>query len=124
MTEQQKLTRPSPSGPGSDRESWVAYATQELGLPASDFADKTVWTRDKIIELVDAEPEGDGFEEGETPGVTVVSEEDATKLRKAPEGVAVVEHPGDVRDALDRATWAVPVEGGYAAENEILETEK
>jgi hypothetical protein len=126
MTEQQKLTRPPESGPGSDRASWVAFATQELDMPESDFADKTEWTRDKIIALLDSDPKAysEKDDEGNPTGVRVVPEADATRLRKAPEGVSVVESAKDVRDALDRRTWAVPVEGGYAAENEIAETEK
>jgi hypothetical protein len=126
MSDAQKLTRPPESGPGSAREAWVVYAAQELDLPESDFADKTAWTREKLIELVDSaggeSPEW--VEADEEAGVRVVPEEDATKLRKAPEGVRVAESPKDVKDALGRNAWAVPVEGGYAAENEITETEK
>lgn len=126
MTEAQKLTRPAPSGPGSDRDRWVAFAAQELDMSPSEFADKEEWPRDKIIALLDSSPEAysEKDEDGHPTGVRVVPEADATKLRKAPEGVAVVEEAKDVRDALDRRTWAVPVEGGYAAENEIAEVEK
>ena len=124
---QKRLTRPPESGPGSDRESWAAFAAQELEVPAEEFADRTEWTRDKIVKLLDSSPkayEAKDWEEDKAPGVRFVPEVDATKLRTAPEGVAVVENAADVRDALDRRTWAVPVEGGYAAENEIAEVEK
>jgi|SRR5687768_14831080 len=126
MTEQQKLTRPPESGPGSGREQWVAFAAQELGVSPHEFADKNEWTREKIIVLVDNDPKAfEGkHEDGTTSGVRVVPEADATKLRKAPEGVEVHETPKDVTDALGRTAWAVPVEGGYAAENEIAEVEK
>lgn len=126
MTDPQKLTRPPESGPGSDRESWVAFAAQELDIPASELADKTEWSRDKIIARLDSDPKAyEGKDEkGRRTGVRVVPEADATALREAPEGVEVHEEAKDVRDALDRRTWAVPVEGGYAAENEIAETEK
>jgi hypothetical protein len=123
MTEQQKLTRPPESGPGSDNNTWKAFAAQELGVDVSEFDGMK---REEVIALLDSSPKAfEGKDEdGEPTGVRVVPEADATKLRKAPEGVAVVEEAKDVRDALDRRTWAVPVEGGYAAENEIAEVEK
>ena len=96
---EQKLTRPPESGPGSDRESWVAFAAQELEVPASEFADKTEWTRDKIVKLLDSSPKAysDKDEDGHPTGVRVVPEADATKLRKAPKGVTVVgSAPGSV----------------------------
>lgn len=126
MTEQRKLTRPPESGPGSDRDSWVAFAAQELDVLPSEFADKEEWPRAKIVARLDGDPKAyEGKDEkGRQTGVRVVPEADATRLREAPEGVEVVEEAKDVRDALDRRTWAVPVEGGYAAENEIAETEK
>lgn len=126
MTEQQKLTRPPESGPGSDRDRWAAFAAQELDTSVSDFADRLEWTRDKIIARLDNDPKAysEKDEGGHPTGVRVVPEADATKLRKAPEGVRVEEEAKDVRDALDRRAWAVPVEGGYAAENEIAEVEK
>lgn len=120
--EQNKLQRPPPSGPGSGEEMWRAYAAQETGEDISEFA---AMTRGEIIALLDNTPEvfEGKHEDGTSSGVRVIPEADATKLREAPEGVVVVEAAADVEDALGRRTWAVPVAGGYAAENEIADAE-
>ena len=123
--EQNKLQRPPPSGPGSGIDMWRAYVAQETGEDISEFQDEVEWPRQKLIELVDSNPlvSGGKHEDGTPSGVRVIPEVDATQLREAPEGVAVVDDPADVEDALGRPTWAVPVAGGYAAENEILDAE-
>lgn len=123
MTEQQKLTRPPESGPGSDINAWIAFASQELDVPTSEFDGLK---RHEVIALLDSSPKASEAkdDEGRPTGVRVIPEADATKLREAPDGVTVVESAADVRDALDRRTWAVPVAGGYAAENEITDAER
>lgn len=106
------LPRPPKSGPGSDIETWRAFAAQETGRQIEGDLDK-IKSRDELVALVDQ----------------AVAPED---LKKAPDNVEVVEpeedHKGRLRpprfDGPMGPQWAVPVEGGYVAEDELVEAER
>lgn len=95
------LERPPVSGPGSGTDEWRAFAAQETGRSVAELKK---YDRAQLIALVDfTGPESD--------------------LREAPEGVDVVDEPR-LKDINDRPQWAVPVQGGYAAEDEIRVAER
>lgn len=106
------LPRPPVSGPGSDTETWRAYAAQETGRSLEGDLDK-IKTRDELISLVD---------QAATPEAP----------KEAPEGVEVVEAEEDDEGRLRPPRfdgpmgpqWAVPVEGGYVAEDELIMAER
>lgn len=106
------LTRPPNQGPGSDIESWRAFAAQETGRSIEGDLEK-IQRRDELIALVDqaVQPEAP---------------------KAAPDGVDVVEAEEDEEGRLRPPRfdgpmgpqWAVPVEGGYVPEDELVAAER
>ena len=102
------LPRPPLSGPGSDKETWRAYVSQETGRAIEGDLDE-IDSRDKLIALVDQH----------------VPRE---VLREAPEGVELLEaeedEQGRLRPPAVDGQWVIPVEGGYVAEDELIRAER
>jgi hypothetical protein len=97
------LQRPPVSGPGSGKDEWYPFAAQETGRTEDELRAQGL-SRDQLVALVDHAPE-------------------VPEVREAPEGVTVVDEP-KIEDYQGRAVWAVPVEGGYASEDEIRQAER
>lgn len=104
-----RLERPPVSGPGSGKAEWRAYVEQETGR--TDLGEKS---RDELIDILDH------------------TGPDGTILREAPEDVEVHEGHED-EDGRIRAPriegpngpqWAVPVEDGFVAEDELQKAER
>ncbi len=106
------LPRPPESGPGSGVEKWREYAAQETGRSIEGDLEK-ITSRGELIALVN---------QNAAP----------TAVREAPEGVKVVEPKKDDEGRLRPPAfegnggpqWAVPVEGGYAPEDDLVRAER
>ena len=100
--------RPPVQGAGSDMESWRKYASHVTGRPIEGDLEK-IQRRDELIALVDQ-------------AVTPETE------KEAPEGLEVQEADEDGRppriDGPNGPQWAVPVKGGYVAEDDLRVAER
>lgn len=104
-----RLDRPPVSGPGSGKAEWRAYVEQETGR--TDLGEKS---RDELVSVLDH------------------TGPDGTILREAPEDVEVHEgnedEDGRIRapriDGPNGPQWAVPVEDGFVAEDDLVTAER
>lgn len=108
-----KLQRPPSSGPGSGADAWRAFVEQETGRTDLDRK-----SRDELIEIL----EHKGLESDlRTPP-------DDVELH---DGEEVDDGMGGTREIAPRLEsksggpeWAVPVDGGYVAESELVIAER
>lgn len=108
-----KLQRPPVSGPGSDTEKWRAFVAQETGRTDLDGM-----SRDKLIEIL----------EHEGPQANARHVPDDVELHDPVEIDNGMGGTREVAPALESPAggpeWAVPVEGGYVAESELVTAER
>lgn len=106
------LPRPPKSGPGSDIETWRAFAAQETGRQIEGDLEH-VKSRDELVALVDQAVAPEALKEVPDDVEVLEAEEDDEGRLRPPR----FEGPMGPQ-------WAVPVEGGYAAEDEIARAER
>lgn len=104
--------RPPNQGPGSDMESWRAYAAHVTGRAIEGDLDK-FQRRDELIALVDQAVAPEAPREA-PDGVEVHAPEEDDEGRERPPAFSGPMGP----------QWAVPVEGGYVPEDELIKAER